>query len=1384
MLFACAFPLPAAAQTLSINNDIQTYATLSNTSVTMAGKSELRITGSGDPIPGCVINLSSADAWVVMANVVPSQVVSTFLSRIQVNGAAAVVDSNVRVVQHGMGAVVIPQGPAFAPMEVFDGKYFTGASRSLRCYVAYNDALLGSFKTAISSFRLKRGYTATVAQNENGTGISRNYVAQDGDLEVGLLPSALDNKIRFIRIFPWRWTGKKGIAGNIVSGLNVRWDYNWNLDRNSTRDVEYVPIRQLRWWPGLDQNWQTRGANHLLGYNEPDQANQANIAVEDAIWSWPDLLSSGLRLGAPAVSDGGLNWLYSFIDQADAAGLRVDFVPVHYYRSFSNAADPDGAATQFYNFLKGVHDRVKRPLWVTEWNNGANWTSGPDPTFAQQQATVAKMIAMLDNTPFVERYAIYNWVEDVRRVKWDDGSLTDAGVAYRDKVSPLSYVQELPGVGISSAAHYAFNNDLRDSMANGNDAMAIGAPTFVTGKYNQAVALDGSTDYLQVSPDLGDSTDFSFAGWIKWDGGNSWQRVFDFGESTDSYMFLTPRSAGTTGNLRFAIKVGGGSEQVLNAAPLTQGVWTHVAVTISGNTGKLFVNGALAATNTGMSYNPADIGTNLNYVGKSQFPADPLFDGQLDDLRFFATALTDSQIATIAGNTPPQFTANPIVATSATSGARYTGALTANVSGGSGALTFGKVSGPAWLSVAANGSLVGYPGSADRGLNRFLLRVTDANGAGDTVSMEITVVQTPGLVARYAFDGTCDASVGGANGVASGSPVYLPGRQGSAIDLNGTNSYVTLPAGVGSEAEITIAVWFWRDSASDWQRVFDFGSGTSEYMFLTAKSNANTIRFGIKNGGAEQALNSPALPTGQWVHVAVTLGANIGRLYVNGTLADTQTITIKPTDFAHDFNYVGKSQFADPLFDGRIDEVLIFNEVLNASQIAALVNRRAPSFNSDPVNEPAAIVGQAYEQTIAGSASDPDAGSILTYEKVSGPEWLAASANGRISGVPPAGDTGVNRFVVRVTDETLLAEDASLTISLSATDLVARYQFDGNMVDDAGGGVGVASGGPGFVAGVFNKAIRLDGADDYVRLPAGVVSGLSDITIAARVRWDGGANWQRVFDFGNNTTQYMHLTANAGSAVRFAITTSGFNGEQRLNAAPLPVGEWCHVAVTLIGNTATLYVGGVAVASNAAMTINPSDFAPSINYIGKSQTSADPLFNGLIDDFRIYNRGLSALEIQALANSPAAVGVSDSSYAAWSAGTSFPDGLSGAQADPDEDGWINAWEYLLGSDPMISSGSSSPHVQVFSAAELGLAGDKSYLTLQARVKKRHLGATLVPEAASSVEGLALPTAASQAHPIGVPIADGEFEILTFYYDVAIEDSPTGAGAMRLRLNLD
>jgi hypothetical protein len=161
------------------------------------------------------------------------------------------------------------------------------------------------------------------------------------------------------------------------------------------------------------------------------------------------------------------------------------------------------------------------------------------------------------------------------------------------------------------------------------------------------------------------------------------------------------------------------------------------------------------------------------------------------------------------------------------------------------------------------------------------------------------------------------------------------------------------------------------------------------------------------------------------------------------------------------------------------------------------------------------------------------------------------------------------------------------------------------------------------------------GSSQYVSLPAGIVSTLTNFTIETWVKLNTTANWTRIFDFGNNTTTYMFLTPQNGSTsrLRFSITTSGTGGEQQINGpSALTVGVWYHVAVTRNGNTGVLYLNGVAVGTNSAMTLKPSSLGSTANnYIGKSQW-ADPYLNGLMDEFRIYSVALSPAEVAATFN--------------------------------------------------------------------------------------------------------------------------------------------------------
>ena len=423
----------ASAAALEITDRSLTLALLSDTTVTLSGRAELHLTGTGDPMAGCVIHLNSPDAWLFLREIRPFTVNGSFLGRIRVNGVNANTATNVRVVQHGVGSVVIPHGPSIRPLTIHSERRFEGNSATLPLHTYHNNANLGALAGNVRSFRLKRGYMATMARNEDGTGPSRVFIAQDDDLDVTEMPAGLGHSVRFIRVFPWRWVAKKGWAGagDNPAQVDAAWYYNWNNNENSFFNREYVPIRQTRWWPSYDVTNAKQNVTHLLGFNEPDNAVEADMTVAQAIAEWPNLMRSGLRLGSPAPTDGGLSWLYSFMDQADALGYRVDFVAVHFYRGGQTAE-------QLYQWLEQIHLRTGRPLWITEFNNGANWTCCAPTSYTQNGQIIKSFAERMDAAPFVERYAIYNWLNGNRELIVN-GNLTAAGVVYRDHKSPIGF---------------------------------------------------------------------------------------------------------------------------------------------------------------------------------------------------------------------------------------------------------------------------------------------------------------------------------------------------------------------------------------------------------------------------------------------------------------------------------------------------------------------------------------------------------------------------------------------------------------------------------------------------------------------------------------------------------------------------------------------------------------------------------------------------------------------------------------------------------------------------------------------------------------------------------------------------------------------------------
>lgn len=333
---------------------------------------------------------------------------------------------------------------------------------------------------------------------------------------------------------------------------------------------------------------------------------------------------------------------------------------------------------------------------------------------------------------------------------------------------------------------------------------------------------------------------------------------------------------------------------------------------------------------------------------------------------------------------------------------------------------------------------IAHAEAADAGAYRCTV-----TGAGETLlsrPRQLWVHAAPQL-GQWDFDGNTADSVNTNDGVASGSPVYAAGKTGQAVDLDGTNDYIDLPDAVGRTGELTVAGWVNWDGGGAWQRFFDFGTGVNQYFFLSPRSGSSTMRLAFKdslNGkNVEYQVNAPVPATGQWVHLAAVLGEGAMTLYVNGKAAGSAFgLDGNLAAFPSTNNYIGKSQFADPLFNGRVDDFRMDARAFSGAEVWALWGQ---SPNQAPVFAPETVITlpplNAVEpfagQTLASRASDPES-DVLTFSKVDGPAWLTVAANGALSGRPGPENNGLNTFAVRVTDPSGAGSDATLRILVSA----------------------------------------------------------------------------------------------------------------------------------------------------------------------------------------------------------------------------------------------------------------------------------------------------------------------------------------------------------------
>jgi len=191
------------------------------------------------------------------------------------------------------------------------------------------------------------------------------------------------------------------------------------------------------------------------------------------------------------------------------------------------------------------------------------------------------------------------------------------------------------------------------------------------------------------------------------------------------------------------------------------------------------------------------------------------------------------------------------------------------------------------------------------------------------------------------------------DGILYGGPQWVAGYRDGALQFDGTDDYVNLPIGsvISTLAETTFSMWVnWSGrpdpAVGGWQRIIDFGTGTANYIYLCPSTGTTNPKMRVAitaNNGIWDEFDASfgALPTG-WHHIAITVSEQSRTmiLYLDGNIVGSKTnCRNSVNDLGNTTNnWLGRSQYADPYFNGSLDDFQIYDRVLSQSEIKKVAN--------------------------------------------------------------------------------------------------------------------------------------------------------------------------------------------------------------------------------------------------------------------------------------------------------------------------------------------------------------------------------------------------------------------------------------------------------------
>jgi len=739
----------------------------------------------------------------------------------------------------------------------------------------------------------------------------------------------------------------------------------------------------------------------------------------------------------------------------------------------------------------------------------------------------------------------------------------------------------------------------------------------VAGKIGQGLYFDGSNDYVNIGSVANDvSGDISIVVWVK---ANNNHTAAAFRKGTilahhsstgaNKGVIFFIGDAGNVGNDNELLVFDGttGSYEITTNTVVGDNKWHYIVYVLSGTTGTIYVDGVSKGTHTAnwtyASNDKWSVGQEWDDAITSDF-----LDGIIDDVRIYNRALLPAEIATL-------YTMGTATVSTSTT--------TLNTNGLVGYWTFDGSKVPWTSSTAAT--------------------ATDSSGQNNTGTLTNMNQSTAPVIGKIGqglnFDGSNDY-------VASGGVFSSLGTSNQPYSLAG---WVMVRSGAAAGNIIHIS--------SD--------SGGTGWCVSFVTYNGTKLLANSWNGGGVTATGATTLTQGIWYHFVNTWDASNGlRIYLNGVLDGSTAQATFSASGSSDYVFAGRgvascSGTTGNYFNGRIDDVRIYNRALSAGEVADLYTMGTTTVNAstNALNTNGLVGEWSFAATTLDTSGQNNTGTLTNMSQSTSPtpgkigqallfdgvdDYVTTGNAGDIKTLSYWVNTNTNKFYATPYVGTDFYKDG-VSASLLGSELITNGNFDSDVTGwsvDSASPISWVNGTSGDGSTGYLRFSTADNGNwDRFRKDGSVVSASTTYQVSF---------WYRTSGITGNLD--VHLTDNFGGLTN------------RVRSVPITPtsGSWKYFSVVLTTESSTypiftiVKLGNVGVGTfdidaisvktlNASIgtgwhhivtTSNNGIYASNMS-IGKSQGTSEitgGYWTGSIDDVRVYNKALSADEVASLYN--------------------------------------------------------------------------------------------------------------------------------------------------------